>query len=305
MGRHLYRVGTSVLPEGGLTMMLGDEVPAEPVYTITLTSGGAMVDGELIRADDGQDDQMAALAEVTTRAARRGRPVRVIAHDSNGPTWLIVSPDGIVEQLTTPHGPPAPSLPPPPVPFGRQPRPRTPLPTPPLPSPPAPAENLAVPSRQHIAGDGPQEGVLPEPHGEHARRMYAAEERGDLAQAVVFADRLEFGLVQALGPDHTWSVHTVTFRAWLLLRHGDSWRFAVEAAVDATFRRYRTGAVPQEDTVRMARNAYAAWCRLVEDDRGAAAALADRVQQAVELVNASDVADDLRARIGQLRSGGT
>jgi hypothetical protein len=301
MGCRLSGLGAAVLPEGVLTMLDDVQVPAEPVYTITLTPGGAVLDGEPIRPEEGQDDQMAALAEITTRAARRGRPVRVTAHDSAGTTWLIVHPDGAVEKLTTPHGPPAPHLPPPPVPFGRQSPPAPSPPASPVPAPPAPV-NAVEPRPDPQTGGDSRASVLPEPHGEHVRQMHAAEERGDFAQAIAFADRLEAGLTQAYGSDHTWVVHAATFRAWLLLRLGGPWQLAVEVAVDTTFRRYRTDASPREDTVRMARNAFAAWCRLAEEDPDTATALATRVQQALDLVHADDAAEELRARAEQIRA---
>ena len=281
-------------------------VPAEPVYTITLTPTGAMVNGELVRADEGQDDQVAALAEVIRRAARRGRPVRVTAHDSSHTVSLIVGPDGSVEEVATPHASSAPVLPPAPVPFGsRPPLPTPPLPTPPLPVPPTPTTDTPPGlHRRRADSDSPGQDILPAPHGEHARQMHAAVDREDFTQAIVSAGHLESGLTKVFGRDHPWVVNAITFRAWLLLQHGAPWRLAVEVAVEATVRRCRTEAAPWEDTVRVAHNAYAAWCRLAESDHGAARVLADQVLEGLKLVKAGDAAADLRGRVQRLSEGG-
>ena len=269
-----------------------DQVPAEPVYTISLTPAGPLIDGEPVRVVSGQDDREAALAEVMERAARRGRPVRVTAHDAAGTAWLIVWPDGTVGSQATPHGAVAAVLPPPPVPFGRDT-----IPTPSLPEPPAPVPVGSGEGAPPLNGPGPESpaGELPEQFAEQAARMHAAESSGDLALARLLASELEGGLARDFGSGHPWTVHAATFCAWFLLKQGGPWRPAVEAAADAAIRRHQIGSVPFEDTERLARNAYAAWRRLHVEDPQSASALAQNVLSVLDALGLAHLSGELRA----------
>ncbi|MGW2255410.1 hypothetical protein ACWCXH_35320 [Kitasatospora sp. NPDC001660] len=76
-----------------------DTVPLTPLVTIVLSSTGvAMIDGNPMPPPlPGQQVRTAALIEVSVRAARLGRPVRVLAREADGTDWpLIVDVDGSV-----------------------------------------------------------------------------------------------------------------------------------------------------------------------------------------------------------------
>lgn len=99
-----------------LTGLDPEQVPATPVYSVILSiSGPATINGEPVEALPGHDPRMAVIAELRRRAALRGRPVRASAKEINGVLRpLIVTPDGGVLELKTPHPQPVTATPPPP-----------------------------------------------------------------------------------------------------------------------------------------------------------------------------------------------
>lgn len=68
------------------------QVPATPLYTITLTGSGVSIDGEPVGvpAGDLPAARLAALAEIRVRAALRGRPVRVTAKEPDGSALSLI-----------------------------------------------------------------------------------------------------------------------------------------------------------------------------------------------------------------------
>ncbi|MGO4431114.1 hypothetical protein AB4Z54_73130, partial [Streptomyces sp. MCAF7] len=88
-----------------------DQVPATPIYTITINeTGTAAIDGQPIPTPGNTPDEarVAALAEIRVKAALHGRPVRVIAKEPDAAWPMIVDADGNVTTLDTPHPTPNP-----------------------------------------------------------------------------------------------------------------------------------------------------------------------------------------------------
>ncbi|MGW2895916.1 hypothetical protein ACWDAO_15175 [Streptomyces sp. NPDC001212] len=236
-----------------------DTVPATPIYTITVGSNGAAsLDGEEITGPGGDpaEARVAALAEVRIKAALRGRPVRVNAKEADGSTWpLIVAVDGSVTTLDHPH-----PTPPPPAPEPAQ--------APPAPrSDPYAGDFTVKIRRDHAPADAAvrrpadprawvtggqmpaaapvaDEWAAPLPAsfrilwGQLIAQEHAARQgTGTLADAILTADHLETALTQQYGPQHPYTVNTMTVRAWLTLRNTTAWAETVELLVETAQRR--------------------------------------------------------------------
>ncbi|MGW4983256.1 hypothetical protein [Streptomyces mirabilis] len=76
------------------------ELPAWPVYALTVHDGGQVdASGPLVPAA-GHPDRASAVDTVAAAAARLGRPVRAEATEPDGAVWhLVISPDGTVGEL--------------------------------------------------------------------------------------------------------------------------------------------------------------------------------------------------------------
>ncbi|MFC9844405.1 hypothetical protein ACFWFF_03790 [Streptomyces sp. NPDC060223] len=76
------------------------EVPAWPVYALTVHDGGQVdASGPLVPAY-GHADRASAIDTVAAAAARLGRPVRAEATEPDGTVWhLVISPEGAVREL--------------------------------------------------------------------------------------------------------------------------------------------------------------------------------------------------------------
>ncbi|MFC8983537.1 hypothetical protein ACFU3J_15910 [Streptomyces sp. NPDC057411] len=249
-----------------------DTVPAQPIYTITLTTTGAYIDGDPVigATTDPEQSRRAALAELYVKAALHGRPVRFLAKEADGTTWpMIMGTDGTVITLHTPH----PSPPPAPAPAA-VPAPAEPAPPSASPGPPRPDANRAP------AGDWTA--PLPPEHQPLYAELRAAENAGDLATATALAAKLEDELTARFGPLHPHTVNVLTLRASLTLRQRSDWYETVEVLVYAALRRREAGAQPVEDTVAAVRNAHAAWRTLAGEDAEGAVELAPLVAAALE-----------------------
>ncbi|TLQ38874.1 hypothetical protein [Streptomyces marianii] len=271
-----------------MTITDPDQVPATPVYTITVSStGAAAVDGEEVTAPGLAPNaaRVAALAEVRIKAAFHGRPVRVIAKESDGAAWpLIVAVDGTVTTLDHPH--PTPARPPAPAPVQAPPAPPS--------TPPAGEFTVAIPREeapawmvagtQAAAGQqyaapvpaaadphtpaSPWTAPLPPEYGPLLAELVANEKAGRLAEATVAAVKLEAALTGTYGPLAPPTVNVMTTRAWLTLRQveeSEEWAETTELLFQTAQHR-REAQAPEEDTGQLIRNAHAVWIRLALDD---------------------------------------
>ncbi|MFF5924176.1 hypothetical protein ACFY8C_38500 [Streptomyces flavochromogenes] len=241
--------------------VIPDQVPAEPIYTITLTATGAYIDGQPVpgSSTDAEESRRAALREIYVKAALHGRAVRLVAKEADGTTWpMIMDTGGNVITLHAPHPvPPSPAA--------------TTSAAPPLLAPaasPQPAHDWAAP--------------LPPAYQALYDDLRTAESAGDLPNAVALAARLEEELTATYGPLHPHAVNVATLRASLTLRLGGDWYETVELLVHTALRRREAGAQPVQDTVGTARNAHAAWRSLARGDAEGAAELAERVAGMLE-----------------------
>ncbi|MEU4932026.1 hypothetical protein AB0G54_36925 [Streptomyces yokosukanensis] len=279
-------------------------IPPTPIYTITVSSNGAAsLDGEEITGPGGDPAtaRVAALAEVRIKAALRGRPVRVNAKEADGSTWpLIVAVDGSVTTLNQPHPTPPPA--PAPAPAQAPPAPRS--------APPADEFTVAIPRDQAPAwmtgGQMPaapaaDEWAAPLPAsfrllwGQLVAQEHAARQgHGTLADAIVTADHLETALAQQYGPQHPYTVNTMTVRAWLTMRNTTEWAETVELLVETAQRRRETKAQPEEYTELMIKNAHAAWRKLIKQDPESAREMAEPVLNLLVTIPTEEGA--LRAR---------
>ncbi|MFI1890495.1 hypothetical protein [Streptomyces jumonjinensis] len=235
-----------------------DQIPATPVYTITVTAAGeALLDGEQVSPPGPDPDaaRLAALDEVRIKAALYGRPVRVTAKEADAAWPLLVGPDGAVQTLDKPHPTPRPAP--------------APAPAEPRPAPPPRAARPAPAAPEWSAPPPPA--VLPLWH-----HLVAQERAGDLGAAIVTADQLETALAAEYGPEHPYTVQALTVRAWLTTRASTEWPELVELLVETVRRRQQTGG-PAEDTERLVRNVHAVWCRLAADDPAYAREIAGQV----------------------------
>lgn len=273
-----------------------ERVPAAPVYTITLTTAGAYVDGEPVNvpAGDVNAARRAALTEIHVKAAFHGRPVRVIAKEADGTAWpMIVDTDGNVTTLSGPHPQPPAAAPP----FAYAPQPAPPdahalhppaghapqvhAPQPPAPvahapqptAPPAPPIAAPITAPQPAAEPAPapqpaQDWTAPLPPAYQATygQLRAAEGAGDLPAAVVLANKLEMELTAEFGPLHPYTVNVLTTRAVLTLRQRTDWYDTVELLIQTALRRRDAGAQPPKDTANAVHNAHAAWRALAGED---------------------------------------
>jgi hypothetical protein len=273
-----------------------DQVPATPIYTVTVSStGDATLDGEPVRADLGQEPRVAALAEVRVKAALCGRAVRVNAKEPDGTVWpLLVDVDGTVTTLDRPHPTPAPPRAPAPAQAPRTPRSAPPAERPDIPAavadPPhgeftATYEPLPwTPSAQTPAAgpaDQMQAWTDPLPPGLTYRLQWAQlvrqEQAGALAEAAITAERIETALAEEHGARHSHTVNVLTARAWLTLRAGAELVETAELLVETAERRREAGAQPEADTIRVIRNAHVLWRRLTAEDAETARELAERL----------------------------
>lgn len=223
------------------------QVPATPLYTITLTGSGVSIDGEPVGVPSGDlpAARLAALAEIRVRAALRGRPVRVTAKEPDGSAWpLVVDPDGHVTTLSVPH----PVVPPP--------------------ARPADGSGLSpLPAAAAAPGPAVRWGApLPAAHEEAWGRLLAAHGAGDTATAIALAERTEAALEAEYGPLHPYTVQVLSARAWLVLGRHDDLSATVRLLVRTALRRRRAGAEPRSETAQVARNAHAAWRSLAATD---------------------------------------
>ncbi|MFD7978763.1 hypothetical protein [Streptomyces sp. NPDC059071] len=252
-----------------------DAVPAAPIYTITLTTTGAYIDGEPVPGASADPDvsRRAALAEIYVKAALHGRPVRFLAKEADGTSWpMIMDPSGDVLTLHTAH-------PAPPVPIPAPTRPPVVNTPSPAPAPQRPASDWTAPlplEHQHLYAD-----------------LQAAESAGDLTAAAALAAKLEAELTARYGPLHPHPVNVATLRASLTLRQGTDWYDTVELLVHTALRRRDAGAQPVQDTVAAARNAHAAWRTLAREDAEGAAELASSVIEVLEQFGESKRTQDV------------
>ncbi|MEV6332248.1 hypothetical protein [Streptomyces sp. NPDC051909] len=250
-----------------------DTVPAEPVYTVTLTATGAYIDGEPVpgASADPEASRRAALAEIYVKAALHGRPVRFLAKEPDGTTWpMIMNTDGKVLTLQMPH-----PAPPPPAPA---PAAAVPQPTPPA----APAVHAPPPTTPAVLPAPDWTAPLPPEHQPLYADLRAAESAGDPSAAATLAAKLENELSHRYGPLHPHTVNIATLRASLALRQGTDWYDTVELLVHTALRRREAGAQPVQDTLAAARNAHAAWRRLTREDAEGAVELAPLVAGMLE-----------------------
>ncbi|WP_116209291.1 hypothetical protein [Streptomyces olivoreticuli] len=242
-----------------------DQVPATPLYTITVTAtGDTTLDGEPVHAEPHQEPRVAALAEIRVRAALCDRTVRVNAKEPDGTVWpLLVDTDGNVTVLETPH------------------------PTPPRPTPtPATAPDWQAP--------------LPPHHQPLYTHLLTAETTHDLAAAITIATALETALTQQYGPHHPHTLNILTLRTWLTLRRQPNSRNTIELLLHTTQQRHEADAQPLQDTTRCARNAHALWHRLAHTDPPAARELSADVVRVLDLAGETSRARDIRGRTAAL-----
>ncbi|MGW0121716.1 hypothetical protein [Streptomyces sp. NPDC003327] len=241
-----------------------DQVPAEPIYTITLTTTGAYIDGEPVpgATPDPEESRRAALGEIYVKAALHGRPVRFLAKEADGTTWpMIMDTSGNVLTLHTPHpAPPAPAA----VPV-------------PAPRPPAAAP---APAAAQTAHDWTA--PLPAAYQPLYDDLQTAANAGNLTEAVALAAKLEETLTADYGPLHPHAVNMLTLRASLILHHRADWYETVELLVHTAQRRREADAQPVQDTVSAVRNAHAAWRTLAREDPEGATELAPLVAGLLE-----------------------
>ncbi|MFF0561487.1 hypothetical protein [Streptomyces sp. NPDC004266] len=240
-----------------------DQVPAEPIYTVTLTATGAYIDGEPVpgATADPEESRRAALGEIYVKAALHGRPVRFLAKEADGTTWpMIMDTSGNVLTLTTPH--PAPPAPP------------APAPRPPA-APPSPTPPAAQTAHDWTA-------PLPTAYQPLYDNLQTAANAGNLTEAVALAAKLEEALTADYGPLHPHTVNMLTLRASLTLHHRADWYETVELLVHTALRRREAGAQPAQDTVSAVRNAHAAWRALAKEDAEGATELAPLVAGMLE-----------------------
>ncbi|WP_098019110.1 hypothetical protein [Streptomyces sp. b62] len=267
-----------------MTITDPDQIPATPIYTITVSSNGvAAVNGEDVTEPglDANEARVRALAEVRIKAAFHGRPVRVLAKEADGAAWpLIVDVNGDVMTLDRPH-PTAPA----PVPAQAPPT---------APSSPAAAEPVvtlvpeAAPQRaavdtqartaqQPAAPDAgrataavPPEWAAPLPpqYASVWAELVAHEQAGRLVEAIVAAAQLEAALSGAFGPLAPPTVNVMTTRAAFTVRRveeTEDWAETMELLVQTAQRRREAGA-PEDETQRVISNAHAVWIRLAVED---------------------------------------
>ncbi|MFD9102253.1 hypothetical protein ACFVZN_14370 [Streptomyces virginiae] len=229
------------------------QVPATPLYTITLTGSGVSIDGEPVGVPSGDlpAARLAALAEIRVRAALRGRPVRVTAKEPDGSAWpLVVDPDGRVTTLSVPH---------------------------PVVPPPARAGDGSGHSATPVVPVAPVAPVVPEPavtwgaplpaaHQEAWARLLAAHGAGDTTTAIALAERTEAALEAEYGPLHPYTVQVLSARAWLVLGRREDLSATVRLLVRTALRRRRAAAEPRSETAQVAGNAHAAWRSLAATD---------------------------------------
>ncbi|WP_432089585.1 hypothetical protein [Streptomyces sp. bgisy095] len=246
--------------------VIPEQVPAEPVYTVTLTATGAYIDGTPVPEASGDPEQSrrAALSEIYVKAALHGRPVRFVAKEADGTTWpMIMDTGGGVITLHTPHPTPA-----------RPPAPSAPVPTP----APVPAPAPAPPTPEARDWTAPLPAAVAPLYAE----LRTAESTGDLPQAVTLAAKLEDDLSAQYGPLHPYTVNVLSLRASLVLRQGGDWYETTELLVHTAIRRRDAHAQPVQDTLTTARNAHAAWRSLIKEDAEGAAELAGAVAEMLE-----------------------
>ncbi|WP_069874719.1 hypothetical protein [Streptomyces malaysiensis] len=243
-----------------------DQVPATPIYTITVTkSGHADIDGQPIPTPGAgiAEARVAALEEIRIKAALHGRPVRVLAKEPNGAWPMIVDTDGTVQTLTAPHPTPAP-------PDAHQPA-QTPIQRPATPAP-LPADEFTVqladeqlpPDETAAASDWP--GLLPDPYQPLFTQAQAHDRAGDLRAAIITTHSLEQTLAKQYGPHHPLTIGALTYRSWITLRRNTDWNEITDLLIQTALRRQEANAQPEEDTKRCIRNAHAAWRHLRQED---------------------------------------
>ncbi|MGN9821927.1 hypothetical protein ACTMUQ_42445 [Streptomyces sp. SD11] len=278
-----------------MTITDPDQIPATPIYTITVSAtGAAAVDGEAV-TEPGLDPnaaRVAALAEVRIKAAFMGRPVRVNAKEADGSTWpLIVAVDGAVTTLSHPHPTPPPS----PA--------HAPVQAPP--AAPTVAASTQAPHATTAMREAAPEWLAPVPdqYGPLWADLVAHEAAGRLPEATAAAAQLETALTDAYGPLAPPTVQVMTTRAWLTLcqvEASEEWAETTELLVQAAQRRQEAVA-PEQDTERLIRNAHAVWLRLAREDAEYARETAEPVLAL--LVAAPDNTDRSRAMIRVLEEG--
>ncbi|MFD4020662.1 hypothetical protein [Streptomyces sindenensis] len=273
-----------------MTIKNPDDVPATPVYTITVSADGiASINGEQV-TEEGLDPnaaRVAALSEIVVKAALHGRPVRVLAKESDGSAWpLIVDVNGTVTELDHPHPTPAPTA---------VPKPPEQLPTPRN----APAGGTTDHGRPTARPAAEWGEPLPEAHRPSWTALVAQAEAGDAVEAIITADRLETELGEQYGPDHPHTLNVLSVRAWLTLRHTTEWAETTELLIETGERLLLGGSPYVGDTARTIRNAHAAWSALRTEDPETALELADRVLallDALATLTSDTNARDTRAR---------
>ncbi|GHH56220.1 hypothetical protein [Streptomyces candidus] len=259
-----------------MTITDPDQIPATPIYTITVSSNGiAAVNGEEVTEPglDAAEARVRALAEVRIKAAFHGRPVRVLAKEADGAAWpLIVDVNGDVVTLNRPH-------PTPPSPAQASPA---------TPSSPAAAEpgmtlaetpaarrtraepQPAAPDAGRATAAVPPEWAAPLPpqYASAWAELVAHEKAGRLVEAIVAAAQLETALSGAVGPLAPPTVNVMTTRAAFTVRRveeSEDWAETMELLVQTAQRRREAGA-PEDETQRVISNAHAAWFRLAVED---------------------------------------
>ncbi|RLU80144.1 hypothetical protein CTZ27_35435 [Streptomyces griseocarneus] len=244
--------------------MTTEEIPAAPVYTITLTTTGiAAIDGETL-GDTGQDADAArrtALAEITVKAALHGRPVRATAKEPDGIVYyLIVAPDGTVTTCNQPH------------------------PIPPPPRASAAPRRTASSSPQGTSAQVPAdknstEWAAPLPEGMTSpwAQLVRQAQTGAYAEAVHTANRITASLRHEYGLHHPHTVNILTTRAWLALRARTEPAEVAELLVEAAELRREAKAQPEQDTLRLIHNAHTLWHHLATQDPETARELAERL----------------------------
>ncbi|MFJ6355033.1 hypothetical protein ACIQKB_36950 [Streptomyces sp. NPDC092046] len=253
-----------------------DTVPAQPVYTVTLTATGAFIDGDPVpgASPDPDASRRAALAELYVKAALHGRPVRFLAKEADGTTWpMIMGTDGSVLTLHAPHPNPAPA----PGPAQES----ASVPSAVVATSPTAAASTPAPAAPRPAA-GDWSAPLPPEYQPLYADLLAAESAGDLATATTLAAKLEDELTARFGPLHPRPVNLLTLRASLTLRQRTDWYETVEILVHTALRRREAGAEPEQDTVAAVRNAHAAWRALAREDVEGAAELAGLVAGMLE-----------------------
>ncbi|MDJ0345563.1 hypothetical protein QMK19_34005 [Streptomyces sp. H10-C2] len=249
-----------------------DTVPAAPVYTITVTSTGqAIIDGEPIPTATTTPDaaRIAALAEITIKAALHGRPVRVLAKEADGSVWpLIVAVNGSVTTLSTPHPTPAPPAAPAPAQATPQ-RARYIPPAPTQAPTPASPREQQQPQPAPLAAPEPDWTRPPpaEPYAAAIRDHHAERAAGDYPAALASAERLASQLAEQFGPHHPHTVNMLTGWAWLGTQAWGSRSESIELydlteLLLRTAQRRQEASAPHAETAQCVSNAYTAWRQL-------------------------------------------